>query len=86
MNLEPLHIKTWILQQSSSCGFNDMRAYELYKKFSIAELVAMEKAVCNEPKNQLPKGGLNLYTKSALRKLKDIRFAITYHLSDHEKT
>ena len=60
-------------------SFSD-RTDRLAKK-TMAELVAMQQAIQDDPKNQLERGSsLYKYTKSARQKLDDIAWAITYKL------
>ena len=46
------------------------------------ELLAMQAAIDNDPKNRMPPGNLNLYTKNARRKLDDIAQAISDNMAD----
>lgn len=58
------------------------RAYDLYKRFTVEELLSMQKRVCDDPANRNNMGGIHLYKPSARKKLSDIAWAITYHMRD----
>lgn len=58
-------------------------ALNLYKRKTMDELTAMQVAIHNDPVSRMPPGsGIYLYTPKARKKLQDIAWAITYHLSD----
>ena len=62
-------------------------AYNLYKRYTMAELIKMARTVCDDPKNQNPLHATGksiwLYKKSALLKLDAIAMAITWHVADN---
>lgn len=64
------------------------RAYDLYKRYSSDELVAMDKALRDDPANLTPvgpdgkRGGIYIHNKVTRKKFDDISWAITYHLQD----
>ncbi len=62
-----------------------MDRVKLYKKYSIAELEAMIHKIREEPSNLNPKGGIYIYTKKAMKKMDDISWVITWHLTDIRK-
>ena len=57
-----------------------MNAYKLWQKYSIKELVAMQEEIRANPENRNLPGSFWIYKKSADKKLKEIAWAITYHL------
>jgi hypothetical protein len=60
-----------------------MDAAKLYQKYSMDELIRMEKDICNDPKNK--QDGFYIYTPKARKKLDEIAWAITYHLRDNRR-
>lgn len=60
------------------------RAYDLYKRHTAEELVAMQQTISNDPAMRMPSGvgSIWLYLPKARKKLQDIAWAITYHLGD----
>ena len=59
-----------------------MNAVTLYKKHSMEELVALSKAIREDPANKETPGSLYLLNKKARTKLANIDLAITHHLED----
>lgn len=58
------------------------RAYRLYCRHSVEELVAMQQRIRNDPASRNPNGGIWLYTKPVHKNLDDISWAIYYHTED----
>ena len=65
------------------------RAISLYRRYTMAELTAMQKAICDDPANANPGhtggGSIYLYTAKARKKLDDIAWAISYHMADRKE-
>jgi len=59
------------------------RAVRLYRKHTVAELVALQEAITSDPASRNTKqNSIYLYEPKARKKLNDIARAITYHLKD----
>lgn len=62
-----------------------MNAHDLHKKYSAAELAALQRAICADPANANPSvGGIFKYTPEAHKKLAAIAHAIRWHMMDGE--
>jgi len=62
-----------------------MNAYKLYIKYSIDDLVKLSEQLTANPANKIDAISPYIYNKKILRKLDNIRWAITYHLRDERK-
>lgn len=61
-----------------------MSAYDFYKKYSLEQLLDLDKSIRANPKNQ-NSGSLFMFTKSANEKLNKISFAITWKVQEKSK-
>jgi hypothetical protein len=61
------------------------RAYDLFKRHSVDELISKQQAVRADPasKNTQP-GGIHIYTPKARKLLEDIAWAVRYHMEDKQ--
>lgn len=56
------------------------RSLTYAERYTIAELVAMNNAIADDPKSK--REGFNLYTDAAKRRMRDIGFAIADRIRD----
>lgn len=62
-----------------------VKRQEKFTNMSMEELIALRKKIEGDPKSKNPKGGFNIYTKAAKKKLDDIAWAITYKLQEKKR-
>lgn len=62
-----------------------MNGVALFKRYSMAELIAMKEDIQRKPENQMKPGSLYLYTPKARKWLDEIGWAIYYHLTNRSK-
>lgn len=54
-------------------------AYDLYKRYSVQELVGMDRKLANDSGNKNPAGSFNIYRPHVVAKMREIAWAITMH-------
>lgn len=61
------------------------RAYDLYKKYTVDQLVQMGQKLRDDPDNKIGARSPWIYNRKTMRKMDEISWAITYHIKDHKE-